>query len=153
MRANTSSLTASSEPLRTWKRAFSGRGGSLSRQDRLAEQLQQQLVQQAHVHDRAVVALHELLDRERVGGVLVAEHLRAAGSGDRTAAGPRAGRSSDVQAEAHLPQEGLRLLQAPQLRRREKAVRRQLIERVGAEVALGHPGDGLDVAQAARARS
>ena len=30
VRANTSSLTASSEPLRTWKRAFSGRGGSLS---------------------------------------------------------------------------------------------------------------------------
>ncbi len=27
-----------------------------------------------------------------------------------------------VQAEAHLPQEGLRLLQAPQLREREKAV-------------------------------
>ena len=61
------------------------------RQDRLAEELQQHLVQQAHVHHRAVVALHELLDRERVARVLVAEQLARAGSGGRTAAGPRAG--------------------------------------------------------------
>ena len=43
---------------------------------RLAKELQQQLVQQADVLDRAVVALHELLYRQRVGSVLVAEGLR-----------------------------------------------------------------------------
>ena len=47
-------------------------------EDGLAEQLQQQFVEQRDVHDRAVVALHELLDRERVGGVLVAEQLAPA---------------------------------------------------------------------------
>ena len=45
-------------------------------EDGFAEQLQQQFVEQRHVHDRAVIALHELLDRERVRGVFVAEALR-----------------------------------------------------------------------------
>ncbi len=31
-------------------------------------------------------------------------------------------------------------------------MRHQLIERIGSEMALRHPADGLDVAQAARAR-
>ena len=115
-------------------------------EDRFAEQLQQQLVQQAHVHDRAVVALHELLDRERVGGVLVTE---AAGEADLVIEQQAilAPRGEGVQAEAHLPQKRLRLLQAPQLREREERVRRQAIEAVGAEMPLRHPGDGLDVAQ------
>ena len=56
-----------------------------------------------------------------------------------------------VQPEAHLPQERLRLLEPPQLRGGEKAVGDQLIERLGAELALGHPADGLDVAQSAGA--
>ena len=120
-------------------------------EDRLAEQLQQQLVEQADVHDGAVVALHELLDRERVGGILVAEDLREADlviEQQAILAPP----GEDVQAEAHLPQEGLRLLAggaAPP--RRQKAVRDEPVERVGAEVALGDPGDGLDVAQPAGA--
>ncbi len=54
----------------------------------------------------------------------------------------------DVQAEPDLPQEGLRLLQAPQLGRRQEAMGGEPIEGVAAEVALGDPGDGLDVAQA-----
>ena len=75
-------------------------------EDRLAEQLQQHLVQQAHVHDRAVVALHELLDRERVGRVLVAEHLRDADLvvEQQPVLAPA---GEHVQREAHLPQEGL----------------------------------------------
>src|SRR5579863_4854637 len=42
-------------------------------QDRLAKQLQQQLVEQRDVDDGAVVALHQLLNRKGVGGILVAE--------------------------------------------------------------------------------
>ena len=45
-------------------------------EDRLAKKLQQKLIQQAHVHDRAVVALHELLNREGVRGILVAKGAR-----------------------------------------------------------------------------
>ena len=48
----------------------------LVEQDRFLEELQQHLVQAAELHDRAVVALHELLDGEREARVLVAEHLR-----------------------------------------------------------------------------
>ena len=48
----------------------------LVEQDRFLEQLQQHLVETAELHHRAVVALHELLDREREARVLVAEHLR-----------------------------------------------------------------------------
>jgi hypothetical protein len=42
----------------------------------LADLLQQQFVEPAHQHRRAVVALHELFDRERIGRILVAEHPR-----------------------------------------------------------------------------
>ena len=48
----------------------------LVEQDRFLEELQQHLVQAAELHDRAVVALHELLDGQREARVLVAEHLR-----------------------------------------------------------------------------
>ena len=115
-------------------------------EDRFAEQLQQQLVQQAHVHDRAVVALHELLDRERVGGVLIAEALRQADlvvEQQPVLAPPGEG----VKPEAHLPQKRLRLLEAAQLRDREEPVGREPVEGLGAEVTLRDPGDGLDVAQ------
>ena len=120
-------------------------------EDGLAKELQQQFVQQAHVHHRAVVALHQLFDREREGGILVAEDARElhlvieqqsilAPPGDA------------VQRKAHAPEEGLRALQAAQLGRCQEALGRELIERLDAEVPLGHPGDRLDVAQAAGAR-
>ena len=82
-------------------------------EDRFAEQLQQQVVEQHHVHDRAVVALHELLDRERVRRVLVAEHLRELDLvvEQQPVLAPS---GHDVQREAHLPQEGLRLLELAQ---------------------------------------
>ena len=55
-----------------------------------------------------------------------------------------------VQREAHLPEKSLRLLEAPQFGGREEAVRRQFVQRFAAELAPGDPGDGLDIAQAAR---
>ena len=55
----------------------------------------------------------------------------------------------DVQAEAHLPQEGLRLLQPSQLRRCQESVGRESVEALGAEVAFRDPGNGLNVAQPA----
>ena len=47
--------------------------GGRVHEDRFLEQLQQHLVEARQIHDRAVVALHELLDRQRVGGILVAK--------------------------------------------------------------------------------
>ena len=45
----------------------------------LFEQLQQHLVDAAQVHDRAVIALHELFDRQGIRRVLVAQHAGEAG--------------------------------------------------------------------------
>ena len=120
-------------------------------QDRLAKELQQHLVQQAHVHHGAVVALHELLDRERVGRILVAEHLRQADLvvEQQPVLAPA---GQHVQREAHLPQERLRRVELAQLARGEEAVPDELVERVGAEMTLRHPADGLDVAQPTGAR-
>ncbi len=126
-------------------------GRRIVAEDRLAEQLQQQLVEQLHIHDGAVVALHQLLDRQGVGAVLIAEAVREPDLViEQQAVLMPAGQH--VQPEAHFPQEGLRLLQAQELRGREEAVRGQFIEGFGAKMALGYPGDGLDVAQAPRAR-
>ncbi len=127
------------------------RRGVRSGEDRFAEQLQQHFVQQAHVHRRAVVALHELLDRERVGRILVAEHLREPDLVIEQQP-VLATVGQHVQREADLPQERLRGLQLAQLALRQEAVLDQLIERVGAEVTLRDPADRLDVAQPARAR-
>ena len=120
-------------------------------EDRLAKQLQQHFVQQAHVHRRAVVALHELLDRERVSRILVAEHLREPDLVIEQQP-VLATVGQHVQREADLPQERLRGLQLAQLALRQEAVLDQLIERVAAEVTLRDPADRLDVAQPARAR-
>lgn len=80
-------------------------------EDGFAKQLQQQFVQQRDIHHGSVVALHELLDREREGGIFVAEdaselHLMIeqqpifAPTGDA------------MQREAHLPKKRLGTLQA-----------------------------------------
>ncbi len=117
------------------------------RQDGFAKQLQQHFVQQADVHDGAVILLHQLFDGEGEARVLVAEHLRQldliveqqpvlAPSGQR------------MQPEADLPKERLARLELAQLLAGEKAVSHQLVERVGAEMALRHPADGLNIAQA-----
>ena len=117
----------------------------------LAKQLQQHLVEQAHVHHRAVVLLHELLDREREARILVAEELRELDLvvEQQPVLAPA---GEHVQPEPYFPQERLARLELAQLLAGQKAVRHQLIERVGAEMALRDPADGLDVAQAAGAR-
>ena len=117
--------------------------------DLLAELLQQQLVEPGDLHRRAVVALHELLDGERVGRVLVAEHPREANLvvEQQAVLAPPA---HEVQREAHPPQPGLRGFQLRELARRQEAGPGEFAERLDAEVALGHPGDRLDVAQSRR---
>ena len=119
-------------------------------QDRLAEQLEQHFVEQRNVHHRPVVALHQLLDGQRVARVLVAE---LAGEPDlvveqQAVLAPLVG---DMQREADLPQERARGLELLQFGQSKEAVRDEAVERFGAEVALRDPGDGLDVAQAAGA--
>jgi hypothetical protein len=101
--------------LRTWKRGLSGRGRGGRGEHRLAKQLQQQFVQQRDVHDGAVVPLHELFDRERERRVLVAEELRELDLVIEQQPVFAAVRQH-VQAEAHFPQERLRLLELAQLR-------------------------------------
>jgi len=94
--------------------------------------LQQQLVQQDDIHHRAVVALHELLDRERVGGIFVTEALREFDLViEQQPVFAPAGQH--VQSEADLPQERLRLFELAQLAWRQKAVREQFVERARAE--------------------
>ncbi len=96
----------------------------------------------------AVVALHELLDGEALGGVAEAEQL---GDGalvvEQQAVLGAAG--EHVQGVAHLPQEGLALAEDAQLRVVHEAGGHQVLVALAAEVALGHPADHLDVAQPA----
>ena len=114
-------------------------------EDGFTEQLQQQFVEQDDVHDRAVVTLHELLDRQRVRGIFVTEALRETDLviEQQSVLAPA---GEHVQAEAHFPEERLRLLELAQLGGRQEAMRQEFVQRTRAEVALGHPGDGLDVA-------
>ena len=100
--------------MRTWKRGDKRTRRRGLGEDGFAEQLQQQFVEQHDVHDRAVVALHELLDRQRVRGVFVAEALRELDLviEQQPVLAPA---GEHVQAEAHLPEEGLRLLELAQL--------------------------------------
>ncbi len=119
-------------------------------QDLLAELLQQQFVEPAHEHRGAVVALHELLDRERVGRVLVAEHAREPDlvvEQQAVLAAP----GHEVQREADPPQPGLRGLQLGEFARGQESVAGEFLQRLRAEMPLGDPGDGLQVAQPARA--
>ena len=117
-------------------------------QDGFFEQLQQHFVEPAEIHDRAVVALHELLDGERVARVFVAQHL---GELDLVIEQQPvfAAPGQNVQRETHAPQERLPFVQPPHLARREKLVRDQFIESLDAEMPFGDPADHLDVAQAA----
>ena len=121
------------------------------REDRLAKQLQQHFVEQADIHDRAVVLLHELFDREGEARVLVAEQLCEFDLIIEQQAVLAPAREH-VQAESYFPQEGLTGLEIAQLVARQKAVRHQFIERVSAEMALRDPADGLNVAQPAGTR-
>jgi len=90
-------------------------------------------------------------DCQRIGGVLV---TKLPGDADlvveqQPVLAPPCDR---VQRKSHFPQECLRLAQLAQFGRGQEAVGDQLVERLGAEVPLGHPAYGLDVAQPAGAR-
>ena len=117
--------------------------------DLLAELLQEQLVEPAHEHRGPVVALHELLDRERIGRILVAEHAREPDlvvEQQAILAAP----ADEVQRKAHAPEPGLRGLELRQFPRLDEAVRGEPIERLRPEMALCDPGDRLQVPKAAR---
>ena len=116
-------------------------------QDRFFEELQQHFVEPAELHDGAIVALHQLFDGQRVGRVLVAEHLGQLDlviEEDAVLAAP----GENVQRESDPPQEGLTFVQAAHLALRQEAVRDEFIEGLDAEMALCNPTDHLDVAQA-----
>ena len=113
------------------------------------KKLQQHLIDAADIHHGAVVALHELFDRQRVGRVLVAEHfgnarlmveqqpvLAAAGEG--------------VQGETDAPEQLAPLPQNAQLCLGQKALVDQTGEVRRAEMPPQHPDDNLYVPQSAR---
>ena len=52
-----------------------------------------------------------------------------------------------MQSEADLPQEGLRRLELAQFALGQEVMVDQFVERIGAEVPLGNPADGLNIAQ------
>ena len=119
-------------------------------ENRLLEVLQQHLVQARQLHDFTVVALHHVLDAEPAAAVLEPEHP---GQGPlMVEQQPVLGApGQDVQREPYPPQKTPAGLQGVELVRGEEAVVDQLAEGLRPEVASGDPGDGLDVAQAARA--
>ena len=84
--SKTSSAVTCRKPLRIWNRSLTASTVCVrAAENGLLELLQDHLVEPAQVHDRAVVALHELLDRQHVGGILVAKQLGDTRSDDRTA--------------------------------------------------------------------
>ncbi len=116
--------------------------------DRLVKQLQQHLVELGDPPHRLVEALHHLLDR-RVAFPLEAQHLgHGALAVEQQAVIPFV--DGHVQGKAHLPEEILAVEQFAILGPVEKAVAGHLEQGGGTEVATGDPGEGLDVAQAAR---
>ena len=118
-------------------------------EDRLLEVLQQHLVQARQLHDFAVIAFHQAFDAEPAAAVLESEHP---GQGPLVVEQePVLGTpGQDVQREAHPPQEPPAGLQCVELACGKEAVIDQLAEGLRPEMASGDPGDGLDVAQAAR---
>jgi len=116
-------------------------------QDRFLEQLQQHFVEATQLHDRAVVALHELLDGERVGCVFIAKHLSEVFlviEQQAVFAAP----GQDVQAKADPPEECLPVFEALQLSRGEKPVLDEFCQGCRPEMPFGHPADHLDIAKA-----
>ena len=95
----------------------------------------------------AVVAFHELLDREPLGGIPKAKHL---GNGalvikQQAVFGTAC---EHMQGVAHLPKKRLALAENAQLRVIHKAVGDNIGVLLGAEVTLSHPANHLDIPQA-----
>ncbi len=125
-----------------------GRRLGVAQQD-LLEVLHQQVVQLGQGHDDAVVLLHEAFDRQLGVVVLEAEQPRqrplvVEQQPVLGAPGQR------VQGEAYLPEKGPAAGEDAVLGFVDKTLLDQLAQVVGAEVAQGHPADGLDIPQAAR---
>ena len=123
-------------------------GGLIAQQDGFFEQLQQQLIETRQLHDRLVVGLHELLDRQRV---LPVHETHLCGHPalvikQQAVFTPAA---DAVQDESDLPQKILAFDQRLVFRSRQETVRDQILQGIGPEVAFGDPPDHLDVTQTA----
>ncbi len=117
-------------------------------EDRFVKQLQQHLVEFGYPPHRLVEALHHLLDRG-VAFPLEPQHLgHGALAIEQQAVIPLV--DGHVQGETHLPEEVLAVEQLAVFGAVEKAVAGHLEQGGGTEVAAGDPGEGLNVAQAAR---
>ena len=117
-------------------------------EDHLVEMLQQHVVEPGQRGDMAIVGFHELLDRETLRRVGVAEQLGQGALMIEQQAVFGAFRDH-VQCIAHLPQEGLALAQNPQFGVVHEALGDDILVAQWPEMALGHPADHLDVAQPA----
>ena len=117
-------------------------------EDHLVEMLQQHVVEPGQRGDMAIVGLHELLDRETLRRVGVAEQLGQGALMIEQQAVFGAFRDH-VQCIAHLPQKGLALTQNPQFGVVHEALGDDILVAQRPEMALGHPADHLDVAQPA----
>src|SRR5690606_32896746 len=116
----------------------------LVEKDGLLEKLQQHFVEPAQLHDRAVIALHELLDGKREARVLVAEHLRKLDLmvEQQPIFAPT---REQVQTEADTPKERAALREDSQLTFREEIVIHEIGEALRAEMAAREPRDHLNV--------
>ena len=118
-------------------------------QDALAEILQQHLVEAAELHDRAVIALHELFDGQVRIVALVAEPSRqCALMVEQETVLATAGQQ--VQRKADAPQVLLPFVQGVVFLLGEESMLHQLAQAVGAKMSLCDPVDHLDVAQPSR---
>ena len=118
-------------------------------EDRLLEVLEEHLVQTRKLHHFTVVALHQTLHAESLRVVLEPQHLGEPPlmvEQEPVLGPPR----QHMQREPHSPQEPSARLQGVEFFGGEKPAIDQLRQRHRPEMALRDPGDGLDVAQAAR---
>ncbi len=121
---------------------------SVHQENGLLEELQQHFVQPIQLGDGAIVALHELLDRQRVLGVTVVEKIgqRALVIEEQPVLATIGKR---VKGKTDAPEELLTLDERVILALGKESVLHEIVQRGGAEMAFGDPTDHLDIAQAA----
>ena len=118
-------------------------------QDGLFEQLQQHFVEPLHLDHAPVVVLHELFDRQVGSGIGVTELVgECALMFEQQAILMPAGQQ--VQGVAHAPQMLFAALELTVFAVVQKAMLDQRRHGVDAEMALGDPANGLDIAQPTR---
>ena len=117
-------------------------------QDGLVEQLQQHLVEPLHLDRRAVVVLHELFDRQVGVGIAVAQLLRQyALVFEKQTVFMAVGEQMECIPDP--PEMFLALAKTLILLVGQEAPTDQCLHAADVEMALGHPGDRLDVTQPA----